>query len=64
MGSWFCARAPGETIGRAQERVYKRWNLVENLMGGTQPVGCVGELSDFGFLQELKGSTNGDKFFC
>ena len=63
MASGFCARAPGETIGWAQERVYKRWNLVEDLMGGIQPVGCVGELSDFGFLQELKGSTNGDKFF-
>ena len=63
MGSGFCARAPGETIGRAQERVYKRWNLVEDLMGGTQPVDCAGALSDFGFLQELKGSTNGDKFF-
>ena len=63
MGSWFCARAPGETIGRAQERVYKRWNLVEDLMGGTQPVGCTSELSDFGFMQELKGSTDGDKFF-
>ena len=63
MGSGFCARAPGETIGRAQERVYKRWNLVEDLMGGTQPVGCAGALSDFGVLQELKGSTDGDKFF-
>ena len=63
MGSGFCARAPGETIGRAQERVYKRWNLVEDLMGGTQPVGCAGALSDFGLLQELKGSTEGDKFF-
>ena len=30
-------------------------------MGGTQPVGCTGELSDFEFMQELKGSTDGDK---
>ena len=32
-------------------------------MGGTQPVGCTRELSDFGFMQELKGFTDGDKFF-
>ena len=63
MSSGFCARAPGETTGTAQARIYKRWNLVEDMLGGTQPVGCTEGLVDFGFLQELKGATDGDKFF-